>query len=237
MHENMTEPSPDRRRNAARHCGVRNCDGRLCGSGDDGTGPAAHEHRTEAVSDPTDFVDPPADVVDPMIDTNPHHPLRPSRQRVRNGTTEIGSRTVPHTIITRMIDVIRIIDGVPTITARDHTESSKRFDVVVAVANHSNFYRCSASLPGPPAFSSSFIQPVRWVRRPCHCSEQSSPTRVRGHAYRQQRDDLGTHARIGTTSGLDAAWLPAQPTRDIECRVACEVPDTSGLNASWSVMF
>lgn len=68
----------------------------------------------------------PANFVDPTLDTNPYHPLRPGLQWVQGGTTEVGSRVVPHEIITTMTDVIRIIDGVPTIAMLDEqTDSSE----------------------------------------------------------------------------------------------------------------
>jgi hypothetical protein len=61
----------------------------------------------------------PADFVDPTTSTNRWHPLRPGMQWVRQGTTEVGSRAVPHQVISTMTDVIREIDGVPTIAMVD----------------------------------------------------------------------------------------------------------------------
>lgn len=66
----------------------------------------------------------PANFVDPTLDTNPYHPLKPGLQWVRSGTTEVGSRVVPHEIITTMTDVIRVIDGVPTIAMLDESSDS-----------------------------------------------------------------------------------------------------------------
>jgi hypothetical protein len=66
----------------------------------------------------------PANFVDPTLDTNPYHPLKPGLQWVRGGTTEVGSRTVPHEVITTMTDVIRVIDGVPTIAMLDESTDS-----------------------------------------------------------------------------------------------------------------
>ncbi len=66
----------------------------------------------------------PANFVDPTLDTNPFHPLKPGLQWVRGGTTEVGSREVPHEIITTMTDVIRTIDGVPTIAMLDESTDS-----------------------------------------------------------------------------------------------------------------
>jgi hypothetical protein len=84
-------------------------------SGCDGTGGAAEQsvkdfHRT--AFDPAAFVD-------PTTSTNPWHPLRPGTQWVRQGTTEVGSRAVPHQVISTMTDLIRQIDGVPAIVMVD----------------------------------------------------------------------------------------------------------------------
>ena len=72
---------------------------------------------TQKVFDPANFVD-------PTLDTNPFHPLKPGLQWVRAGTTEVGSRKVPHEIITTMTDVIRTISGVPTIAMLDESTDS-----------------------------------------------------------------------------------------------------------------
>ncbi len=66
----------------------------------------------------------PANFVDPRLDTNPFHPLKPGLQWVRAGTTEVGSRVVPHEIITTMTDVMRVIDGVLTIAMLDESTDS-----------------------------------------------------------------------------------------------------------------
>ena len=72
----------------------------------------------------TSFDFDPANFVDPTLDTNPYHPSRPGIQWVRGGTTLVGDREVPHEIITTMTDVIRIIDGVPTIAMLDESTDS-----------------------------------------------------------------------------------------------------------------
>jgi hypothetical protein len=61
----------------------------------------------------------PADFVDPTTSTNIWFPLRPGMQWVRQGTTDVGSREVPHQVISTMTDVIRQIDGVPAIAMLD----------------------------------------------------------------------------------------------------------------------
>jgi hypothetical protein len=66
----------------------------------------------------------PANFVDPTSDTNPYHPLKPGLQWVRGGTTEVGSRVVPHEVISTMTDVIREIEGVKTIAMLDESTDS-----------------------------------------------------------------------------------------------------------------
>ncbi len=56
-----------------------------------------------------------ANFVDPRMNTNPFHPLKPGTQWVYGGTTEVGSRTVPHGIVVTITDVVRDIDGVRTV--------------------------------------------------------------------------------------------------------------------------
>lgn len=62
--------------------------------------------------------------VDPWLDTNPYHPLKPGLQWVRGGSTLVGGREVPHEIITTITDVIRVINGVPTIAMLDESTDS-----------------------------------------------------------------------------------------------------------------
>lgn len=92
-----------------------------CGSGSGGesasTTTAADSEGTRVDFDPANFVD-------PTLDTNPYHPLQPGLQWVRGGTTLVGDRQVPHQIITTMTDVIRMIDGVPTIAMLDESTDS-----------------------------------------------------------------------------------------------------------------
>lgn len=59
-----------------------------------GTGLAAgpSDEGTKAEFDPANFVD-------PTLSSNPYHPLKPGTQWVYGGSTEVGSRTVPHGII------------------------------------------------------------------------------------------------------------------------------------------
>jgi hypothetical protein len=73
--------------------------------------------RELAEFDRTEFD--PANFVDPLTSTNRYYPLRPGMQWVRQGTTEVGSREVPHQVISTMTDVIREVDGVPAIAMLD----------------------------------------------------------------------------------------------------------------------
>lgn len=91
-----------------------------CGGGSAGNASAGADANSEGTRVEFD----PANFVDPTLDTNPFHPLRPGLQWIRGGTTEVGSRVVPHEIITTVTDVIRIIDGVPTIAMLDESTDS-----------------------------------------------------------------------------------------------------------------
>lgn len=71
-----------------------------------------------------------ANFVDPTTSTNKYHPLRPGMQWIRAGTTEVGSRKVPHQVISTMTDVIRIIDGVPTVAMLDQSTDSGKISQV-----------------------------------------------------------------------------------------------------------
>ncbi len=80
-----------------------------CGGGStDDPGPVA----TQAEFDPANFVD-------PTTSANEWLPLTPGLQSVKEGTTEVGSREVPHQVITTVTNVVREIDGVPAIAVID----------------------------------------------------------------------------------------------------------------------
>jgi hypothetical protein len=74
--------------------------------------------------EPTKVEFDPANFVDPTAGTNPYHPLTPGMQWIRGGTTEVGSRAVPHQVISTITDVIRIIDGVPAVAMLDQSTDS-----------------------------------------------------------------------------------------------------------------
>jgi hypothetical protein len=63
----------------------------------------------------------PANFVDPRAGSNRWFPLIPGTQWVREGTTLIGNRVVPHQVITTVTDVIRMIDGVMAVLVYDHS--------------------------------------------------------------------------------------------------------------------
>ena len=69
---------------------------------------------TEAVFDPANFVDPATNV-------DGYHPTRPGMQWIRAGTTEVGSRKVPHMAISTITDVYRTIEGVPCVAMLDQS--------------------------------------------------------------------------------------------------------------------
>ncbi len=65
-----------------------------------------------------------ANFVDPTTSTNPYHPLVPGTQWIRSGTTEVGSRKVPHSVISTLTDVVRTIDGVTAVAMLDQSTDS-----------------------------------------------------------------------------------------------------------------
>ena len=65
-----------------------------------------------------------ANFVDPTTSTNSFHPLVPGTQWIRSGTTEVGSREVPHLAISTVTDVVRTIDGVPVVAMLDQSTDS-----------------------------------------------------------------------------------------------------------------
>lgn len=89
-----------------------------------GSAGAADEAATDPNDEGTKPAFDPANFVDPTMDTNPYHPLKPGLQWVRGGSTEVGGRVVPHEVISTMTDVIRVIDGVPTIAMLDESTDS-----------------------------------------------------------------------------------------------------------------
>lgn len=88
-----------------------------CGGGSGGAGNDA----ASAGPEPTRVDFDPANFVDPTTSTNELHPLTPGTQWVRGGTTEVGSRQVPHQVISTMTDVVRMIDGVPAVAMLDQS--------------------------------------------------------------------------------------------------------------------
>jgi hypothetical protein len=66
----------------------------------------------------------PANFVSPTQDTNPYQPLKAGIQWVRGGSTLVGGREVPHQVISTMSDVIRVIEGVPTVAMLDESTDS-----------------------------------------------------------------------------------------------------------------
>ena len=82
-----------------------------------GLGRAAAKGDPEPTRVPFD----PANFIDPTLSTNLYHPTRPGMQWLRAGTTEIGARKIPHSILTTMTDVMRIINGVPVVAMLDQS--------------------------------------------------------------------------------------------------------------------
>ena len=62
--------------------------------------------------------------VDPRVGSNKWLPLKPGTQWVRDGTTLVGNRAVPHKVLSTVTDVIRVIHGVKTVAVFDHSVDS-----------------------------------------------------------------------------------------------------------------
>jgi len=62
----------------------------------------------------------PANFANPATGNNPYWALRPGNQFVRIGTTDVGSRSVPHQVTTTVTNVYRWIHGVRTVAVLDH---------------------------------------------------------------------------------------------------------------------
>ena len=84
-----------------------------------GCGVGSNDDPPERVFDETTFRA--ADFVDPRVGSNKWFPLVPGTQWVREGTTLIGNRVVPHEVVTTVTDVTREIDGVTTVLVYDHS--------------------------------------------------------------------------------------------------------------------
>jgi hypothetical protein len=82
------------------------------------------------IVEPTSVPFDPANFIDPALSTNPYHPTRPGTQWIRAGTTEVGSRKVPHMVISTMTDVIRTIDGVQAVAMLDQSTDSAEISQV-----------------------------------------------------------------------------------------------------------
>jgi hypothetical protein len=57
---------------------------------------------------------------DPATGASPWVPLKPGTQWVREGTTLVGHRKVPHQVTTTVTDVYRVIDGVRAVAVFDY---------------------------------------------------------------------------------------------------------------------
>lgn len=83
-----------------------------CGSG---AGASQGPHTfTERAFDPKNFVD-------PRVGANPWFPLKPGMQWLREGTTLVGNRKVPNKVVVTITDAVRVINGVKTVLAYDHS--------------------------------------------------------------------------------------------------------------------
>jgi hypothetical protein len=86
-----------------------------CG-GEEGGEPARAKVR-EARFDRANFGD-------PATGTSPWLPLKPGTQWVREGSTLVGDRKVPHQVTVTVTDVYRVIDGIRTVAVLDYEVDS-----------------------------------------------------------------------------------------------------------------
>ena len=83
-----------------------------CGGGGAPPDPAATDVSTSKLD--------PANFGEPATGRNPYLPLVPGSQSVREGSTEVGGRKVPHQVTTTITDAYRTIVGVRTVLALDY---------------------------------------------------------------------------------------------------------------------
>jgi hypothetical protein len=83
-----------------------------CGPGPKGD--STPQKFSEVALDPRNFVD-------PRGGSNPWFPLKPGMQWLREGTTLVGNRQVPNKVVVTITDAIRVINGVETVLAYDHS--------------------------------------------------------------------------------------------------------------------
>jgi hypothetical protein len=55
----------------------------------------------------------------PTQKVNPYLPLKPGMQWVRQGTVNVGTRRIPHQVVTTVTDVSKVVDGVRTVAVVD----------------------------------------------------------------------------------------------------------------------
>ncbi|MDQ2964864.1 MAG: hypothetical protein M3R57_03350 [Chloroflexota bacterium] len=152
----------------------------------------------------------PANFVDPTMDTNLFHPLKPGLQWVRAGTTEVGSRVVPHEIITTMTDVIRVIDGVKTIAMLDEsTDSGEVSQVgmdylaldkdgnVWILGGYTEDYQGGAYTNTDSAYLGSETGGVLGILAPAHV-DANTPRWLIGKAP-EEKASVGTPVEVGGT--------------------------------------
>jgi hypothetical protein len=85
-----------------------------CGGGSSDTPVAAPDETAAPAATPVQ-----SNFIDPREGTNKWLPLKPGTQWVREGTTMIGKRAVPHKVVSTVTDVMREIDGVKTLLVLD----------------------------------------------------------------------------------------------------------------------
>ena len=149
----------------------------------------------EPAQKPTSARFDPANFGNPARGANPYLPLRPGTQWVREGTTRVGGRKVPHQVTTTVTDVYRTINGVRTVAVLDHELDSGQ------VSQESLDYLAEDEARQP------------LVPRRLHRAVRGRALRVGARRLAQWREGRqGRDARAGRAEGRHPA-LPGRPAR------------------------
>lgn len=92
------------------------------GSGSSGTtsgAPPASSSASATTAKAANVSSNPANFGDPATGANPYYPIKPGTQSVRDGTTLVGGRAVPHQVTTTITNAYRTVGGVKTVLSLD----------------------------------------------------------------------------------------------------------------------
>lgn len=85
-----------------------------CGGGGSPAETASRPPKsTKAAFDPANFAE-------PATGRSSYYPLKPGTQSVREGSTLVGGRAIPHQVTTTVTNAYRTVDGIKTVLSLDH---------------------------------------------------------------------------------------------------------------------